>query len=674
LLGSAYAQQSVSGKVVDTKGQSMPGVTVLLKNTTNGLITDVDGKYSISNVPTDGVLVFTFVGMQPQEVAVGGRSEINVTMEEEATGLDEVVVVGYGVQKKSNLTGSVANLDAEALKGVTSPNVSNMLQGKVAGVSVMQGSGQPGSAPTIRIRGKSTLSGSVDPLWVVDGVIQAEAPQLNPADIESTSILKDASATALYGSRAANGVILVTTHSAKKGTDRIDVSAKTGVTKLSTGNFSVMNNVEMTDYIKSFANGYAEFDWFTKEAQARNTDWFEEGTKLGVVQDYGIAFSGGNDKLRTYISGNIYDESGAVKGYDYTRYSARMNIDYDIKPWLTLHPKMAFTYRDIMDKQQGVGEMFLNMPYDRPRDDNGDIIDPSTDLNWIGRDKSNSIYDLQWNYSDISELRVSPYFGFDIKLAKGLTFVSSNSFNYQHHYKMTYVDPQSVSGRSDVGSVTDYHYKSMNRFTNQLLRYQKTVGSHFFTGLVAYEFNDYEYSTTTAQQKGIVSGTTILNGGSEMKKIQGSRVGYAFQSYLFNANYAYEDRYMGQFSFRRDGSSKFGKESRYGNFYSLSGGWNIHNEEFFDVRNLNVLKLRLSYGALGNTPSSYYPSKELYSITNQYNGVPVISANQLGNSDLTWEKTYSTNPTFTLTASPPQPSLGWTIILEAAVTYRFLFS
>ncbi|MCG8582988.1 MAG: SusC/RagA family TonB-linked outer membrane protein [Bacteroidales bacterium] len=645
-------EKILKGKVVDASGEPLPGAAVYLKSdNTIGTITDVEGRYELK-VPNDAqTIVYSFIGMENQEVAFAGQTNIDITLMSAYEEVDEVVVVGYGIQKKSNLTGSVTNLDTEDMKGITSPNVGNLLQGKAAGVFVSQGSGRPGDAPTIRIRGKSTLSGSVDPLWVVDGVIQAEAPQLNPEDIESTSILKDASATALYGSRAANGVILVTTRSAKEGSDQINVAVKTGVTKLSLGNFKMMNNTEMTNYIKSFANGYADLDWFTEEAQARNTDWFDEGTKLGVVQDYGISFSGGNEKLRTYISGNIYDESGAVKGYDYTRYSGRMNIDYDIKPWLTLHPKLGFTYRDIMDKQQSVGEMFLNMPYDRPRDDDGNIIDPTDpESGWIGRDKSNSIYNLQWNYSETSELRLSPYMGFDIKLAEGLTFVSSNSFDYQHHNRTDYVDPQSTIGRNDVGNIANYHYKSLNRFTNQLLRYQKGFGDHYLTGLVAYEFNDYEYSTTFAQQKGIVSGTEILNGGSEMKRITGTKAGYAFKSYLFNANYTYGSRYMAQFSFRRDGSSKFGKDTQFGNFYSFSAGWNIHNEDFFNWDNVNVLKFRASYGVLGNTPyddnslnGTYYPSKELYSITNQYNKVPVISADQLGNDDLTWEKTHSTN-------------------------------
>ncbi len=635
----------IKGKIVDINGDPLPGAAIYLKeDNTIGTITDVEGNYELKIPATAQTIVFAFIGMNNQEVVYAGQENIHITLLSAFEEMDEVIVVGYGIQKKSNLTGSVANLETEDLKTITSPNVGNLLQGKAAGVFVSQGSGRPGDAPTIRIRGKSTLSGSVDPLWVVDGVIQAEAPQLNPEDIESTSILKDASATALYGSRAANGVILVTTKTAKEGSDNINIAVKTGVTKLSLGNFSVMNNTEMTEYIKSFGNGYADLDWFTGEAQARNTDWFDEGTQLGVVQDYGISFSGGNEKLRTYISGNIYDESGAVKGYDYTRYTGRMNIDYDIKPWLTLHPKMSFAYRDIMNKQQGVGEMFLNMPYDRPRDDEGNIIDP-TDPNsgWIGRDRSNSIYNLQWNYSETSELRLSPYMGFDIKIAEGLTFVSSNSFDYQHHNSMSYVDPQSTIGRNNVGTINNYHYKSLNRFTNQLLRYQKGFGEHYLSALLAYEFNDFESSTTSAKVKGIVSGSEILDAGSEMEDISGSKGGYAFKSYLFNANYTYGSRYMAQFSFRRDGSSKFGKDSQFGNFYSFSGGWNIHNEEFFNVDNINVFKFRASYGALGNTPDSYHPSKELYSVTNQYNSVPVISANQLGNDDLTWEKTYSTN-------------------------------
>ncbi len=652
VLGLAsYAQDGVvKGKILDSSGLPLPGVNILVKGTTNGTSTDFDGNYELKCAMGDE-LIFSFMGFKTQTITVESWL-INRTLEDDAEMLDELVVVGYGVQKKSNMTGSVTNIKADDLKSVTTPNIANMLQGKAAGVYVSANSGLPGAAPKIRIRGKSTLSGSVDPLWVVDGVIQSEAPDLNAQDIESTTVLKDASATALYGSRAANGVVLVTTRSAKEGQSKINVSVKTGVSQLSLGNFSMMNAAEMTDYIKSFGNGYADLDWFTEDAQAIDTDWFDEGTKLGVVQDYGISFSGGNDKMKTYISGNVYDESGAVKGYDYTRYSGRMNVDYKIRDYLTLHPKMSFTYKDISDKQQGVGEMFLNMPYDRPRDDNGDIINPKDEsVGWIGRDRSNSIYDLQWNYSESSTLKLSPYLGFDVNIAPGLTFVSSNSFDYQHHNSMSYTDPMSNSGKNDKGAISNYHWKSMNRFSNQLLRFTKSIDEHFFTVMAAYEYNDYKWSTTKAQKNGIVSGTSILDAGAEMKNIEGSQDKYAFKSYLFNANYSYASRYMGQFSFRRDGSSKFGKDTQFGNFYSISGGWNIHNEDFFDIKEINVLKFRASYGVLGNTPSdytasgksNYHPSKELYSITNQYNKYPVVSADQLGNDDLTWEKTYSTN-------------------------------
>jgi TonB-linked SusC/RagA family outer membrane protein len=644
VLGLAsYAQDGVvKGKILDSSGLPLPGVNILVKGTTNGTSTDFEGNYELKCAMGND-LIISFMGFKSQTITVASWT-LNFTLEDDTELLDELIVVGYGVQKKSNMTGSVTNIKADDLKSVTTPNIANMLQGKAAGVYVSANSGRPGAAPRIRIRGKSTLSGSVSPLWVVDGVIQSEAPDLNAQDIESTTILKDASATALYGSRAANGVVLVTTRSAKAGESKISVSVKTGVSQLSTGEFSMMNASEMTDYIKSFGNGHADLDWFTEEAQAVDTDWFDEGTKLGVVQDYGISFSGGNDKMKTFISGNVYDESGAVKGYDYTRYAGRMNVDYKIKDYLTLHPKMSFTYKDISDKQQDVGEMFLNMPYDRPRDDNGDIINPKDEAaGWIGRDKGNSIYDLQWNYSESSTLKIAPSLGFDVNIAPGLTFVSLNSFDYQHHNSMSYTDPVSNSGKNDKGSISNYHWKSMNRFSNQLLRFTKSIDEHFFTVMAAYEYNDYEWSTTKAQKNGVVSGTSILNAGAEMKNIEGSKDNYAFKSYLFNANYSYASRYMAQFSFRRDGSSKFGEDSQFGNFYSISGGWNIHNEDFFDFDKINVLKFRASYGVLGNTPGNYHPSKELYSITNQYNKYPVISADQLGNDDLTWEKTYSTN-------------------------------
>lgn len=366
VIGQNGNKRTITGTVTDAEsGETIIGANLWIKGTTVGTTTNFDGQYTIDSEMESDVLVVSFIGYKQLEKAIGNQTVIDFKLESDTESLDEVVVVGYGVQKKSNMTGSVTNIKADDLKTVTTPNIANMLQGKAAGVYVSANSGQPGAAPRIRIRGKSTLSGSVDPLWVVDGVIQSEAPDLNAQDIESTTVLKDASATALYGSRAANGVVLITTRGAKADQSSINVSVKTGVTQLSLGKFSMMNASEMTDYIKSFGNGYADLDWFTEEAQSIDTDWFEEGTKLGVVQDYGISFSGGNDKLTTYISGNVYDEDGAVKGYDYTRYSGRMNVDYKIRDYLTLHPKMSFTYKDITDNQQSVGEMFLNMPYDR---------------------------------------------------------------------------------------------------------------------------------------------------------------------------------------------------------------------------------------------------------------------------------------------------------------------
>ncbi|MCM8570356.1 TonB-dependent receptor [Gramella jeungdoensis] len=624
-------------------GTPIPGVNILEKNTTNGVMTNFDGEYTIQ-VATNAILEFSFLGYGTKDLAVNGNNTINVTLSTQSADLDEIVVVGYSSKKKSDITSSVSEVDGDELTDVTSPDVSTMLQGKASGVQIVQGSGQPGSTPAIRIRGLSSINGSVSPLWVVDGMIVHGTPNLNPNEIKSISVLKDASATALYGSRGANGVVVVTTNQGTSGVDKLNLSSRVGFSYLNQGNFEVMNSQEMYDYYQNFSNQDAIPEGITEDVLNNDFDWINNGTQTGVVQDHNITFTGGKDNSKTFISLGLYDETGAVKGFDYNRLSFRLNHDYEVSERFTLKPKIAVNYSTRFSQQHSLYQMYLNMPWDSAFDEEGGIIDPQNpEVVWYGRDRSNYLYDLQWNYSESNELNGYGNFDFEYELTDNLRFISTNGITYFSTNGKSYTDPASNSGLANNGALSEYGQRRITTFTNQMLKYSNVWDKHTLGVLAAYEYNDYQYESTSATGYGIISGTEILNNAATPAAVGGFKNEYALQSILFNADYSYDERYLTQFSIRRDGASNFGENHQYGTFYSGSLGWNLHNESFFQADDINQFKLRVSYGSVGNRPSSLYPQYGLYNLNNTYNGYPATTPSQLGNDDLSWEKSYQTN-------------------------------
>lgn len=645
-LFSIAQEKQVSGTVTDAEtGVPIPGVSVLVKGTSSGAATDFDGNFEL-NVDEDATLVFSYIGYENKEVPVAGQSELQISLVISAAQLDEVVVVAYGTQTREEVTASVSTIDAEELNDVTTTDVSTMMQGKVAGVQVVQGSGQPGSVPDVRIRGVSSIDGRVSPLWVVDGVIMHGTPNLNPNEIESLSVLKDASATSLYGSRGANGVVVVTTRTAKKGRSELTLISKTGFSTFNSGNFEIMNSAQMYDYYRQFGDSFNQADtpWYNPELLNRDYDWVDKGTQTGVVQDHNLIFTAGEENSRTYISLGYYDETGTIKGYEYDKLSLRINHDHDIGERLTIKPKIALNYNTRESRQHSLYSMQTYMPWDSPYDASGEIVNPQENgVPWIGRDKSNYLYDLQWNHSNSQEFNLYSNFDIEFKITDHLKFISTNGYTLYRADSKSYTDPASNGGRAEDGQLSQSTSRRITRFTNQMLKYMNNWGKHNLTALAAYEYNDYVYDDFSATGSGIVPGTDILNNAANPKSVGGFKNEYALQSMLFNANYGYDDRYMTQFSIRRDGASNFGENNQYGTFYSASVGWNIHNEEFFKVDAIDELKLRASYGAVGNRPSSLYPQYDLYNLSNTYNGIPVTTPSQLGNADVGWEKSYQTN-------------------------------
>lgn len=641
----AMAQsEKVSGQVIDLRtSESIPGVNVLIKGSNSGTVTDGDGKFTIE-VQNEAILIFSFIGYNSQEIKYQGQANLSVSLSSDTKDLQEVIVTGYGTQKRENLTGSIATVSGDKLTDITSPNIGNMLQGKVAGVDVIASTGAPGANPIIRIRGRSSIRSSVAPIWVVDGVIWHDTPILNPNDVESISVLKDAAAAALYGSRGANGVIVVTTKGAKAGVNKLSLNVKSGISVFNRRDFQVMNSEQLSNLWNQFPNTNAIPGWFDDSLRQKDTDWLDIGTQTGQVRDYNLSYTGTTEKARLFTAFNYFNETGTVKGDTYERLSARINYDYDINDKLTFKPKLAATYTSTDNARHSIYDMYRNLPWDQPFNEVGAPINTlSPGANWRGRDNRNYLYDLQWNYGNSATFNILSNLDFQYDFNEHLSFISTNNLTYFNAESFSYTDPRSNGGLADNGRMSVGMNKRITRFTNQMLSYTRTFDKHFINILTGYEFNDYIFNNVSATGRGIAAGAQVISNTSEPQVIGGTKNDYAFQSYLMNVNYSYENRYSGQASFRRDGSSRFGSNNKYGNFFSLSGAWNIHNESFFDISGINYLRAKVAYGQVGNTPDSLYPQFELFSLNAQYNSMPAAVASSLGNPDLTWEKTASSN-------------------------------
>ena len=641
-LAVQQQDQKLKGQVIDaTTGEPVIGVNVLVKGTTNGTITDIDGKYEL-NAPAGAILQISFIGYKTVEIAAT-TSEQTIKLHEDTETLDEVVVVGYGVQKKESLTGAMSTLKENRLKDVTTPTVENMLNGKVSGVYVAPGSGQPGSNGAVQIRGRATLSGSTSPLWVIDGVIVGEDPGvLNPSDIENMTILKDAASTAIYGSQGANGVIIVTTKMGKSEKMKINASVKLGVSTMTNGKMEVMNGAELYDYYASFPNQEdIKFSRWNPELRNANFDWGELASQAGFTQDYNISLSGGNEKMSSYFSLGYYSEEGTVKGYKYDRYSFRYRSNYKPFSWLTIKPNISGSMKNTDDSQYDYTAKYTMFPWDSPYDEDGNLV-PDRYSGWVDSSDLNYLNSISYgNHTTRKTYEFSGNFDFDIKITDWLTFTSVNNYRWTGYFQSTYTDPRTDSASGVQGRVEEEQTNNIQRYTNQYLTFNKMFGKHSVQALLAYEFMDTSAKVINAKGTGIVSGFEVLDATATPEEVGGNLTEWAKQSVFAKANYTYDNRYLAEVSLRRDGASNFGDDKKYGNFFSISAGWNINREKWFKADWVDVLKLRASYGSVGNIPYSKYPQYGLYSVSSNYNGIPAILISQVGNKDLTWEQTYT---------------------------------
>lgn len=642
LLTVTQQTGKIKGTIVDSKtGEPVIGASVKVKGTKLAAVTDLNGEFEL-NTHANATLQISYVGFKETEVKASNGMKIS--LEEDTESLEEVVVVGYGTQKKESLTGAMANIKGEKLKDITSATVENMLNGKVSGVYVAPGSGRPGSTGAIIIRGQTSINGATAPLWVVDGVIVGNsAGDLNPDDIETMTVLKDAASTAIYGSEGANGVVVVTTKQAKHEKMSISLSAKAGLSTLNRGNLEMMDGAEFYDYYKSFQNVESvNFPRWNEDLRNSNFDWFKLAKKTGSTQDYNLTLNGGSQNIQSMFTLGYFKEEGAVKGYDMNRYSTRIKVVYKPYEWLTIKPNISGSRTNDKDKQYSVGAMYSMMPWDSPYDEEGNLV-PNYYSGWVNSKATNYLNDLAaGDYSTSTTYDLSGGLDFDIQITPWLTFSSVNNYSYYNSQTHGYYDPKSSSGEGVNGRTTEYNYVSTRRYTNQLLRFKKSWGKHNVNALLAYEFNDYEMKYTDVYATGFISGFEDFMTAAKPEMATGYRTAWAKQSYFTQWRYDYDSRYYGELSLRRDGRSNFGSNNRYGNFFSVSGAWNINNESWFKADWVDQLKLRAAFGSVGNVPTSLYPSYSLYSVGATYNENPGALISQIGNKDLTWEKTYTT--------------------------------
>ncbi|TKG89041.1 SusC/RagA family TonB-linked outer membrane protein [Puteibacter caeruleilacunae] len=684
---SMSQESKVIGTIVDNVGDPLPGVAVVVKGTTIGTVTDVNGYYLLTVPAGDVVLQYSFVGMKTIEMNYAGQGTIDITMEPDNSEIDEVVVVAYGTQSKSTLTGAVQSVDAGELTNVTTPNISNMIQSVATGVQVASSSGAPGQKASVRIRGEGSINYTNEPLWVVDGVIYGtSSPDINPNDIETISILKDAAAAALYGARASNGVILVKTKTGKANSSVFTLDVNTGITKLNQGEFKVMDGQQLYDYVApmvgegfdrlyqlywdqatSWWGGWQEW-WIEQKlgttdketymnktippadapTVSNGTDWQDIAFKTGVVHDYNFSFRGGSEKTRMFASLGYYKEDGAVIGHDWEKFSGRFNIDYYATDRVKLTAKIGGVYQSRFNNENGaLYSSFTYLPWDNPYFEDGSLKTGRSEVDgqqWYGRSQSNFLFSRQYNYSKSRSMQYMTDLGVEIKLTDWLTFSSNNRLRTTTGRSESLTDSRTPGGQADDGLISNGYSYHSNLFTSNLLRFDRSFNKHHVFGLVAYEYSKSYYDNLDATGKGIYPTLEIMNGASEPKAVGGTKTESAFLSVLSNVQYVYNKKYMVQGSFRRDGSSRFGDDQRYGNFWSVGASWAMHEEDFIsDISWIDNMKLRGSYGSVGNANIGDFVALGLYNMTVQYNGIPGGFPRRLPNEDLTWESNYNTN-------------------------------
>ncbi|WP_047246636.1 SusC/RagA family TonB-linked outer membrane protein [Maribacter thermophilus] len=666
-------QQTITGVVSDESGMPLPGVNVVVQGTTTGTQSDFDGNYAI-NAGDDDVLVFSYLGMVTQKVNVNGKTSINVTLKEDVAALDEVVVVAYGTQTKESVTGSVGVVKSEELEQVPTSSFEQSLRGNVAGLQASASDGAPGANTQIRIRGIGSINASSEPLYVIDGIPLQSGSQalndndgassnimasINPNDIESISVLKDAASTAIYGSRGANGVILITTKKGKSGKATIELKTLTGFNSQASKN--ILKPLNAAQYKELFIEGYMNQGDTYEEAVDRlnsrytqqidpstgeptDTNWLDAITRTGVTQSYDLSVNGSKDNLKYFMSAGYMDQEGYIIGYGFKRYSTRANLEYKASDYLTISNNISIS--DITSSTAPDGGSWNNpfkstlelSPLIPIYDEEGEYNAEHVNYFPIG---SNPVGSLSGDDTWLTKTtRIIDNFAVSVTPVKDLVFKTQWNFDVYNINESQYDNRRYGSGYDYNGYAYEGTVSGKTWVGTQTVNYNLVLNNdHYFNFLGGYEaqqtIKESHWGSGTNFPNDIVK--TLSSASSEFT-VGGTKSEYTFSSMFLRANYNYASKYYLSASIRRDGSSRFGSGNRYGTFYSVGGSWNINRESLFDdVTFIDMLKLRSSFGVTGNAAIGDFASLGLYTYGEDYDGAPGGSPLQLENSDLTWE-------------------------------------
>ena len=673
----SYAQQrTVTGQVTDAgDGNPIPGVNVIVKGTTNGTITDFDGKFSIQAADAD-VLVFSYIGYVAQELAISSNNNLLVSLEASDVGLDEVVIIGYGTQKKREIVGSISSVSSKDITTIAAPSFESALQGQAAGLQVITGSGMAGSGSVIRVRGISSVSANGDPLYVVDGIpITSDIfiadrgggmngnplNTINPNDIESVQILKDAAAVGIYGSRGANGVILIETKKGKSGKPQFSFNSQVGVSTY-TKKPAMMNAAEwLTMRQEAWENdgntgvptqlpgniSWADAWAYANSTGGTGTDWWDEVTRLGINHNYDFSVKMGGEKYRAFGSASYsHDESYLIRN-NFDRASVRVNLEYDLLSNLTIGVNSNLSYGSNFQAgtpwEGGLGvAMSTSLPYFPVKNDDGTYFTN-------GGINNNPVLVSEFRRIRSQELRSITTASISYDPIPNLNIKATGGYDYMEYQYEKYEPAEVTNNDYDISYYSPSYVRNMNY--NIVATYSWLLNdSHNFTFMAGHEYQysqtekyKYNFDQDDNLEKPIYEDKNPWNDiDPEYEAIQK----WSFMSVFGRVNYMYKEKYIGQFTARTDGSSRFGSNNRFGFFPTVALGWIISEENFMDnLGFISHMKLKASYGVTGNSAIDNYArwgTMVEAQATNTYNGVPISYPTRLPNPDVQWEtvKTY----------------------------------
>ncbi|QLE01906.1 TonB-dependent receptor [Galbibacter sp. BG1] len=668
--------QSITGTVISDNDQvPLPGVNVQIKGESGkGTSTNFDGKYSIEASPND-VIVFSYVGFVTKEISVNNQTSIDVQLQLDTQSLEEVVVVGYGTQSKSDVTGAISSVSGDEISELPVASIDNALQGRASGVLVSTPSGTPGAGLSMQIRGSTSLSASSEPLFVIDGIPMISEDlsglfsggqstnslsDISPTDIESIEVLKDASATAIYGSRGANGVVLITTKRGKSGAPKIDLNTYYGfqdptnvIDMQSSQEFlELMNDAARqdnrdlgTNYPENYVSDLWGYD--PNDPELQNTDWYDEIFNTAPIQSIDLSVSGGNERTQFYTSLSYFDQEGVQTGTGFERYTGRINLDTQATDWLKFGSNLMVS-RTLQDRTVNDNSLYgvvINTLAGDPlmpvREEDGSYADPFSYFGWWMLDNPVLIAEEYYRTTKTSRA-LGSVFG-EIEFSEDLKFRSSFSIDYTNLEDESYTPIVSressnadANGLGTYGTTVDYTW-----LTENYLTYSKRLGVHNINAVLGTSYQRSERNFSDISAQGFPSDQFVkLSTAAKVTEGTTSGTEWGLASYYFRANYGYDDRYLLTFTGRADGSSRFGENNQFGFFPSGSLAWRVSNEEFLkDNATLSNLKLRASYGVTGNQDGiGNFASRGLYGVS-AYRQTPTLIPTQLSNSNLSWEST-----------------------------------